>query len=208
VLRESRPIVQPLAPVFPPPQPPQETTGEGGGFDPLDEVVRLHDCAVSQQAAGKPQEAVPLCRRAPAIVEGEVEPRHPDMASILNTLASLYVSLGDYAEAEPLAQRALPVMEEVTGGLDIAVIRVQSLCTQVGVYRAQGRYSEAETLNLRALAVFERVYGPEHYEGTSPAITWRHSVTRRTTVSGRSLSTVAPWRSMRRPWGRSTRTWP
>ena len=133
--------------------------GEGRGLDPLDEAVRLHDLAVSRQAEGKLQEAVPPCRQALAIVERAVGPYHPDVANILNTLAGIYEDLGDYAEAERLAQRSVAIMEAMTGSLEVEMVRVQSLCTLAGIYRLQGRYGEAEPLYQQALAFAEAASG-------------------------------------------------
>jgi tetratricopeptide (TPR) repeat protein len=164
VLRDHRPVPQSLDEVPSPPRPCQETVGGRGRLDSLDDAVRLHDLAVSRQAKGRPQEAVPLCRQALHLMEGAVGPHHPDVANILNTLAGLYEALGDYAEAERPAQRSMAIMEEVTGSCELAVFLVQSLGTLAGIYRVQGRYTEAEPLYRRALTIFERVYGPDHYE--------------------------------------------
>ena len=94
-----------------------------------DDAVRLHDLAVSRQAEGRLQEAVPLCGQGLALVEHAVGPHHPDVANILNTLAGVYENLGDYAEAERLSRRSVAMMKEVTGNIEMEVIRVQSLCT-------------------------------------------------------------------------------
>jgi tetratricopeptide (TPR) repeat protein len=99
MLREHRPVPQRPDDAASPPQPSQEAVEQGRGLDPLDDTVRLHDLAVSRQAEGRLQEAVPLCRQALALVERAVGPHHPDVANILNTLAGIYEDLGDYAEA-------------------------------------------------------------------------------------------------------------
>ena len=44
-----------------------------------------------------------------------MEPTHPDVATSLNNLAGLYRSQGKYADAEPLYQRALNILEEALG---------------------------------------------------------------------------------------------
>jgi tetratricopeptide (TPR) repeat protein len=128
----------------------------------LDETVSLHDLAVSRQAEGRRQEAVPLCQQALTLVERAVGPHHPDVANLLNTLAGPYEELGDYAEAERLAQRSVVLMEGVTGSPEVAVLRVQSLGTLAGIYRVHGRYAEAEPLFQRALVLAEAALGPGH----------------------------------------------
>jgi hypothetical protein len=146
VLREARSVPQPLDDAPAPPQLFQEAGGGGRELDPLDDAVRLHDLAVSRRAEGRLQEAVPLCRQALALVERAVGPHHPDVANILNSLAGLYAELGDYAEAEGLAQRSVALMEDLRGSIELEVLRVQSLGTLAGSYRVQGRYAEAEPL--------------------------------------------------------------
>ena len=47
--------------------------------------------------------------------EKALGPEHPDVATSLNNLAALYQATGRYAEAEPLYQRALAILEEVLG---------------------------------------------------------------------------------------------
>jgi tetratricopeptide (TPR) repeat protein len=128
----------------------------------LDEAVRLHDLAVTRQAAGKLQEALPLCRQALAIMEHAIGPHHPDVANILNTWAGMYEELGESAEAERLAQRSVAMIEEVTGGTEMEVLQVQSLGMLAEIYRMQGRYAEAEPLYQQALAIKKKVLGPEH----------------------------------------------
>ena len=68
--------------------------------------------------------------------------------------------LGQYAEAEPLLQRALQIREKALGPEhpDVAT----SLNNLAVLYRAQGRYAEAEPLYQRALKIREKALGPEH----------------------------------------------
>ena len=149
MLREHRPVPQRPDDAASPPQPSQEAVGEGRVLDPLDDAVRL-------------QEAVPLCRQVLALVERAVGLHQPDAANILNTLAGIYEDLGKYAEAERLSQRSVAMMEEVTGSIEMEVLRLQSLGTLAGIYQVQGRCAEAERLYGRALAIKEKVLGPNH----------------------------------------------
>jgi tetratricopeptide (TPR) repeat protein len=55
---------------------------------------------------GKYAEAVSLAEESLAIREKALGPDHPNVATSLNGLASLYKSLGDYAKAERLYQSA------------------------------------------------------------------------------------------------------
>jgi tetratricopeptide (TPR) repeat protein/nucleoside phosphorylase len=111
--------------------------------------------------------AEPLYRHALAIRERRVGETHPDTATSLGNLASLYKNQGRYAEAEPLYQRALAIDEHVfeTQPTKMAT----DLNNLAHLYVSQGRYAEAEPLYQRALAVFEQRLGP-HHKGTATCL--------------------------------------
>ncbi len=93
----------------------------------------------------------------------EAENFGPDdqrLATSLNNLALLYQAQGKYAEAEPLYQRSLGIMEKVLGPEhpDVAA----SLNNLAELYRNQGRYAAAEPLYQRSLGIMEKALGPEH----------------------------------------------
>src|SRR5262249_1183253 len=78
----------------------------------------------------------------------------------LNNLAELYRDQGRYADAEPLPQRALVILEQTLGPghPDVAA----SLNGLALLYHTQGRYAQAEPLYQRALAIVEHVLGSLH----------------------------------------------
>jgi tetratricopeptide (TPR) repeat protein len=86
-----------------------------------------------------------------------LRPHHPDVASILNNLAELYRVQGKYAEAEPLYQRALAILEEALGPHHPHL--ATSLNNLALLYRAGGKYGEAEPLYRRALAIRQKSAG-------------------------------------------------
>jgi tetratricopeptide (TPR) repeat protein len=114
---------------------------------------------------GRYPEAEPLLLRALAIYEQHLGPEHPDTATSLNSLATLYRNQGRYPEAEPLYLRALAICEQHLGpehpdtALNFNYLAL--------LYQNQGRYSEAEPLLLRALAIDEQHLGPEHPDTAS-----------------------------------------
>ncbi len=72
----------------------------------------------------------------------------------------LYRDLDRYAEAEPLARRALEIDEKVLGPEHPEVaVRLNVLAL---LYKDQGREAEAEPLFKRALAISDKALGPEH----------------------------------------------
>jgi len=98
--------------------------------------------------------------RALDIREKALGPNHPDVATSLNNLASLYQDQGAYAKAEPLYARALDISEKALGANhpDVAT----SLNNLAELYRAQGAYAQAEPLYARALDISEKALGPNH----------------------------------------------
>src|SRR5262249_1592066 len=84
----------------------------------------------------------------------------PEAARMMDQAGEYLDDPGQYAEAEPLYQRALAIREKVLNAEhpDVA----HSLNNLAGLYRVQGRYSEAEHLCQRALAIYEKVHNAEH----------------------------------------------
>ena len=87
-------------------------------------------------------------------------PEDPRLAATLNTLAVLYHTQRKYAQAEPLYQRVLKLLEQ-TIGPDHPTLAT-TLNNLAVVYEAQDKYAEAAPLYQRALALIERTLGPEH----------------------------------------------
>ncbi len=73
------------------------------------------------------------------------------MATSLNNLAGLYEAQGHYAQAEPLYQRALAIVEKALGPEhpDVA----QSLENYAALLRQTARADEAERMEARAKAI-------------------------------------------------------
>jgi CHAT domain-containing protein/Tfp pilus assembly protein PilF len=81
-------------------------------------------------------------------------------AESLNALARVYYSRGDYANAEPLYQKALKIREKVLGPDHPKT--AQSLDNLGQVYVQMGDYAKAEPLLQRALKIREKAPGPEN----------------------------------------------
>ncbi|HEY6251273.1 MAG TPA: tetratricopeptide repeat protein, partial [Candidatus Angelobacter sp.] len=78
-----------------------------------------------------------------------------EAARLLNQTGWYLRERVQYAEAEPLIQRALKMNEQVLGLEDAAV--AYSLNNLAELYRVQGKYEQAEPLFQRASAVYEKV---------------------------------------------------
>jgi tetratricopeptide (TPR) repeat protein len=77
-------------------------------------------------------------------------PAHPEVASKMTELASLYRAQRRYAEAEELYTRALTIQRNALGTGHADAVRTTRELAEV--YRAQGRGSEADDLLRRAKA--------------------------------------------------------
>jgi CHAT domain-containing protein len=84
-----------------------------------------------------------------AIREKALGPHHPDVASSLNNLASLYSSQGRYADAEPLYQRSLAIAEMALGRDHFHVAK--TLNNLAWMYNNQARYADALPIIRRTL---------------------------------------------------------
>ncbi len=131
------------------------------------DAVALHDQAVALQAQGRHAEAEVCCRRSLSILQETDGPEHPDVANVMNTLASLCAGQGRPTEAEEHAIRALAMMEklaDVVEGIEAHQILIQSLSLLGDIYRARGSYAEAERFLTRALSEAESGLGADHPE--------------------------------------------
>jgi CHAT domain-containing protein/tetratricopeptide (TPR) repeat protein len=81
-------------------------------------------------------------------------------AQALNAQVVQLYRTGKYADAIPLAQRALAINEKAFGTDDPNV--ATSLNNLAALYRAQGSYAEAEPLYKRALSIREKALGSDH----------------------------------------------
>lgn len=89
--------------------------GNGLCQDDLEQAADLHRQIIQLYQKGRYEEAIPLAKRSLAIREKALGPGHPDVATSLNNLASLYKTIGDYSRAEPLYKRSLAIKEKALG---------------------------------------------------------------------------------------------
>ena len=83
-----------------------------------------------------------------------------DEVTALNGRVAELIRQGRYAEATPLAERALALAENAPDGPHLAA---PVSANNLGVlYQMQGRYTEAEPLLRRALEKTEQILGPRH----------------------------------------------
>ena len=86
--------------------------------------------------------------------------RSEDTVEALHTRVEDLHKTGKYAEAVPIAQRAIALAEHQSGPDHPTV--AQSLEKLAVLYYRQVRYADAESLHRRSLAIRERALGPDH----------------------------------------------
>jgi len=118
--------------------------------------VALNDLGLSLESQTPPAfaEAERLYRRALAIQERKLGPRHAETGITLNNLAGALGARGRFAEAEPVLRRALAVLDAALGPESLKSANCASnlgdLLSARGVAKA-----EAQALYRRALQTFE-----------------------------------------------------
>ena len=87
-------------------------------------------------------------------------PEHPDVATGLNNLASLYFSQRAFAQAEPLWQRGLSISENLLGTDHPHLVRILVILGRTS--QAQKKFDQAETCYTRAIRITEHAMGADH----------------------------------------------
>ncbi|MBC7932763.1 MAG: CHAT domain-containing protein [Rubrivivax sp.] len=151
-------------------QAPHRAAGHGQGqasrqSAELEEASRLNEQALKLSREGKYAEALPLAERILVIRQTNLGHTHPDVATSLNNIASLFRALGDYARAETLFRSTLALRETNLGPEHPDVGR--SLNDLGLLYLEKSDYTRAEPLLERALAILEKALGPGHQDVTN-----------------------------------------
>jgi tetratricopeptide (TPR) repeat protein len=126
----------------------------------LAEAKRLNEEVARLWGEQRFGEAIPPARKALAIVQAVLGPKHPTVATYMNNLAMLHIVNGDYRQAEPLLTQALTIYEDAYGPkhLDVA-----SALYHLGLlYERKGDYVPAERSFKRAILTFKELLGPVH----------------------------------------------
>ena len=102
---------------------------------------------------------LPCAQTGAALIE-EWALEFAEAALLLNQTGYYLDDKAEYAQAKPLYERALAILEKVHGKEhpDVAT----SLNNLAGLYQAQGAYEQALPLYERALAILEKMLGKEH----------------------------------------------
>ncbi len=105
---------------------------------------------------GEYDRAIPLYKRALAIIKKFTPNNRLSIATILHGLGATYYSLKDYDQAEPILEEALAIREEEGGPSYFTIHYLAHLN-----YR-KGNLSQAENLYKKSLELREDKFGPQH----------------------------------------------
>ncbi|WP_434384894.1 tetratricopeptide repeat protein [Melittangium boletus] len=111
-------------------------------------------------ARGTYPEAQAILQHILPLLESRLGENHPELAPVLNCLASLAYELGDYAQSQKAHERALKIIEDSSGRNHPDVASV--LSNLANTYMEQGLYAKAEPLFERAVAISESALGPSN----------------------------------------------
>eukprot|EP00731_Ephydatia_muelleri_P027280 Em0019g153a len=132
----------------------------GSGYDVPEKFRKLHQLALQQVHQGKPDVAVPLCKKAVKELEEKNGRNHPEVASMLNILAVLYREQGKLKEATKCLHDALEIREKVFGYNHPAV--ASTLNNLAVLYGKNLEYKTAEPFCKKALEIRQKLLGPNH----------------------------------------------
>ncbi|HHQ49696.1 MAG TPA: serine/threonine protein kinase [Acidobacteria bacterium] len=110
--------------------------------------------------AGRCEEAVAPLERALELDRRQLGADHPDYASSLESLASVYYCLDRYADADPLCREAVAIYEK-TLGPDHPHLAL-SLNTLAAIELKEGRPGDAEATLRKVVGIYVRGLGPDH----------------------------------------------
>jgi tetratricopeptide (TPR) repeat protein len=130
--------------------------------DSLDEATVANDLAVTLKFVGKLDEAGELYLRALTILERELGPEDPELATLFHNLGGLEHARGAFAAAEAPARRSVELRRRALGDDHPAV--AADAAALAAILDGLGRDDEAEELLREAIGCFERALGPSHYE--------------------------------------------
>lgn len=110
-------------------------------FEFLEAARLLNEASLYLKERGRYADAESLCEAALAIRKNALGPEHPDVATSLHNLASLYRIQGQYDKAEPFFKGALVIWKKVDPDHKEVARNLNSLAA---LYRDKGQYAEAK----------------------------------------------------------------
>ena len=113
----------------------------------LDRAEQLNQQCVTDYDSGNYEQAIEAASKAAVIRKKTLGQEHPEYATTLNNLASLYKSMGDYARAEPLYLQCKEIQKKTLG--EEHPNYATTLSNLALLYELMGDYARAEPLYLQ-----------------------------------------------------------
>lgn len=139
-----------------------ELRAAAAGDRELVEADKFYNESIVLGAKGQFTQALRSAERALELRRKALGASHPDVATSLNRLATLYIMRGDPALAEPFLREALTIREEAQGPEHPET--ANAVNNLAFIYDAIRAHAKATPLHRRALAIKEKTQGPEHPE--------------------------------------------
>jgi len=121
-------------------------------------LANMFQSAAPEVARGETITARTLLDRGAQRIDRELATEPPVRASLLETIAEAYRSLGLFGEAQTLAERSLQLDKAALGGNNPETLRTVELLAELD--RDRGQYAQAEPLLSRVLDFKRATLGP------------------------------------------------
>ncbi|MBK9262584.1 MAG: CHAT domain-containing protein [Polyangiaceae bacterium] len=123
-------------------------------------ATALSNLASLYSTKGDPKRAIAMLQRAMGLEEKAGATRESEYASLLTKLATIYIKISKFSEAEKLLLKAVSIHEKRNAerGLFLDLSNLGSL------YRKMGDYIRAADAYNRAVPIAKRAYGENHPE--------------------------------------------
>ncbi|XP_053691881.1 kinesin light chain-like [Sabethes cyaneus] len=127
--------------------------------DSHDSFEKIHGQVLQYVAEGRYEEVPLLCEEAVAQLEMIYGHDHPNVATILNTLALVHCDQCNYKEAERLLAEVLAIREKTLGNHPDVVATLNDLSV---LHEVCANYQKAELFYFKAIDMRERLVGEYH----------------------------------------------
>jgi serine/threonine protein kinase/Tfp pilus assembly protein PilF len=123
-------------------------------------IVDLFEVSDPGEARGSTITAREILNKGAKEIEQGLQEQPLTRARLMDTIGTVYMKLGLYADADALLRRALELREELLDDKDLQV--AESLVSLSLLLEQRGNFKEAEQIAVRALDIRERTLPPDH----------------------------------------------
>ena len=125
-----------------------------------EQAALLHRVALSLDKQGEHQHALPMFQQLVKLEESNRGRSHPNVASALNNVSNVFMSLGQYEDAMKTYENVRDIYKETVD--DKHHHYATSLGNLASVYETQGMYDESLEIYQDVLAIYKETLGEDH----------------------------------------------